>query len=506
MVVSFPGFTFHLLQLEVRQSYFTWILFRKHQNPQPFIITWWVSLRAKTTPSFCHRIRRWLGTRVRVVASHARVGVAKEKRSPPKTSGEWVVDFRNPKIKYVISYMLHVNYYMNILLNVVQKWLVIGQSVKLDMEQYTNLVTSLRSESGTLCLTSMPMGVGFSSLVFAWWNSITWDLQRFNHVASGSFEWNLKNTPRCLDIVVFSFLQSWTMLAIYTSLKIFIHLYIFVHFLEGISGFPILVAWTPSSETHGFSPAARQQKDLREVAFAEALPSSRVYIHGRNFFGPQKLGVVFCCQNGQLGGGFQHFFTSSLSKFGGNDPIWRAHIFQIQVGWNHQLEGLNLKDQKKGMKNQTLQRTEGIQVGVTVLNLHGWAQTKMDTCVHTPIVRFTTVRPLEFPGHIYSLDQISSTSFGSIVLYVLGLFSDFEKGCAISIYFYLFLRFWVTYFYRHDQLFICLLSKLCLSLCFGWIPPWTVPALRRLTGPPGTSFWRYVRDVDIREKERLNCP
>lgn len=109
--------------------------------------------------------------------------------------------------------MLHVNYYMNILLNVVQKWLVIGQSVKWDMEQYTNLVTSLRSESGTLSLTSMPMWkfwCGVSSLVFAWWNSITWDLQRFNHVASGSFEWNLKNTPRCLDIVVFSFLQSWT--------------------------------------------------------------------------------------------------------------------------------------------------------------------------------------------------------------------------------------------------------------------------------------------------------
>ena len=94
--------------------------------------------------------------------------------------------------------------------------------------------------------------------------------------------------------------------------------------LEEISAFPILVAWKTSSETHGFSPAARQQKDLREVAFAEALPSSRVYMGGF-FFNPRNWSCI-CCQNGQLGGGFQHSFTSSLSKFGGNDPIWRAHI------------------------------------------------------------------------------------------------------------------------------------------------------------------------------------
>ena len=58
----------------------------------------------------------------------------------------------------------------------------------------------------------------------------------------------------------------------------------------------------------------------------------------------------------------------------------------------------------------------------------------MDTCVHTPVVRFTTTSGISRPYtyiYIYSLDQISSTSFGSIVLYVLGLFSDFEKGCAL---------------------------------------------------------------------------
>ena len=91
------------------------------------------------------------------------------------------------------------------------------------------------------------------------------------------------------------------------------------------------------------------------------------------------------------------------------------------------------------------------------------------------------LRPLEFPGHIYIYIFARPNKFHLFVSIVYRFICAwfvfwfwkrmryFYLFLSISIYFYIFLRFWVTDFYRHDELFIFLLSKLYLSLCFGWI-------------------------------------